>query len=226
MARPRPETIPELPAVVRAGPLRTHVLETLRELVIVRTLQPGQHLVEADLAERLEVSRGPVREALQALHAEGWVDLLPGRGAFVHAPGPSEADEVFQVRAALESEAARLAADRVDAADVAELRAICVRGRAAVAAGDEPVVVMQNSLLHRQVAGLSGVQLLSGYIATLDRRVRWFYRPLVRSRGTASWDEHDLLIEALEAHDGAKAAEVMRRHSEETRRAYAAVGES
>ena len=225
-SRSSSEAIPELPAVVRPGPLRTHVLEALRELVITRSLQPGQHLVESELAEQLQVSRGPVREALQALHQEGWVDLLPGRGAFVHAPSAQEADEVFLVRATLESEAAGLAAARIEPADVADLRAICLRGRQAVDKGDETVVVLQNSTLHRRVAELSGVRLLIDYIATLDMRVRWFYRPLVRLRGFDSWDEHDLLIGALEAHDSAKAKKVMRKHSEETRKAYRAVDDT
>ena len=70
----------------RPGPLRQGVQEALRELIISRTLAPGQHLVESELADRLDVSRGPVREALQALHARGWVDMRPGRGAFVHEP--------------------------------------------------------------------------------------------------------------------------------------------
>lgn len=207
----------------RPGPLRQEVEERLRELIIGRTLPPGQHLVETELATRLGVSRGPVREALQSLHRQGWVELRPGRGAFVHRPGEREVDEVFAVRAALESEAAGLAAERITAADVTELRRFCSTGRAAVGKGDEAAVVAANSALHRCIASLSGVQLLCDYITSLDRRVRWFYRPLVHTRGLASWDEHDQLIAALAARDRQEAARVMRAHTERTRTAYRSV---
>src|SRR5690348_17037827 len=150
----RSGTFPDLSPVDRPGPLRHRVLEALRELIVVRTLAPGQHLVESELAERLHVSRGPVREALQALATQGWVDLRPGRGAFVHEPTTQEAEEVFAVRTALESEAARLAAPRVTDDDLAELREICARGRVAVAAGDVPTVVAENSALHHTIARL------------------------------------------------------------------------
>jgi DNA-binding GntR family transcriptional regulator len=208
----------------RPGPLRQGVQDALRELIISRTLAPGQHLVETELAERLNVSRGPVREALQALHARGWVDLRPGRGAFVHEPTDHEVDEVFAVRAALESEAARLAAPRMEPASLDELREICERGRGAVRSKDVGVVVSANSAFHRRIAALSGIQLLSDYIASIDLRVRWFYKPVARTRGMHSWDEHERIIAALEAGDGATAARVMRMHTERTRSTYQAMG--
>ncbi|MGH3500209.1 MAG: GntR family transcriptional regulator [Nocardioidaceae bacterium] len=216
--------VDDLAPLERAGPLRHRVQETLRELIIARTLAPGQHLVESELADRLQVSRGPIREALQALHTHGWVDLRPGRGAFVHKPTGLEVDEVFVVRAALESEAAGLAAGHAGSSDIADLRKICRTGRKAVKAGDEAAVVAANSAFHLQIATLSGVALLSGHIKSLDLRVRWLYKPVVRARGMHSWEEHDQIIEALLAHDAEQAARAMRAHSEQTRHAYQAVG--
>ena len=218
--RADPDQFADLSPVDRPEPLRHRVQDALRELIIMRSLEPGQHLVEAELAQRLNVSRGPVREALQALQAQGWVDLRPGRGAFVHDPSEVEASEVFAVRTALESEAAGHAATRVDENDLAELREINARGRAAFAAGEEADVVAANSELHLRVAELSGIGLLSEYVGTVDLRVRWFYKPLVRSRGTASWDEHEELIAALGSGDRAKAAGAMRWHTEQTLRKY------
>jgi DNA-binding GntR family transcriptional regulator len=204
----------------RPGPLRKGVLDSLRELIATRTLLPGQHLVESELATRLNVSRGPVREAFQALQAQGWVELRPGRGAFVRRPTDDEVDEVFAVRAPLESEAAALAAARVQAADLAELQEICRRGRLAFDADDEAAVVTANSELHRRIADLSGISLLSSYVDELDLRVRWFFRPVVRTRGRDSWDEHERLIDALARHDCIAAAALMREHTEHTRQAY------
>jgi DNA-binding GntR family transcriptional regulator len=92
--------------VQRPVPLRQSVYESLVELVIDGRLRPGQHLVETELARLLGVSRQPVREALHRLEAEGWVDLRPSQGAFVHVPTHHEVDELLDVRELLEAETA------------------------------------------------------------------------------------------------------------------------
>src|SRR3954452_12837597 len=86
------------PVIERPAPLRQAVFDALVEMIITRELEPGQHLVEKDLAASLGVSRQPLREALQRMHAEGWVDLRPALGAFVHIPTESEADELLGAR--------------------------------------------------------------------------------------------------------------------------------
>jgi DNA-binding GntR family transcriptional regulator len=105
-----------------APPLRQRVYEALEELIIYGAFTPGQHLVETELAKRLGVSRNPVREALQLLSTDGWVDLRPRHGAFVHVPTDEEVDEVFDVRRALEVKSARLAAEKATPDSVASLR--------------------------------------------------------------------------------------------------------
>lgn len=209
----------EMEPLARPGPLRHQVEETLRGLIVSGVLGPGEHLVESSIADRLGVSRGPVREALQALHAQGWVELRQGRGAFVHEPTVAEVDEVFGVRAALESEAAALAAGNVCESDLDELRKISARGRRAVRGGEYDLVVATNSELHRRIAELSRNQLLGRLIASLDDRIRWYLRPVVQGRGESSWDEHDAMIDALAEHDAARVAALMRHHTEQTRRA-------
>ena len=77
----------------RPAPLREAAYDALVEMIITRELQPGQHLVENELAVQLGVSRQPVREALQRLQSEGWVDLRRALGAFVHVPTDAEADQ-------------------------------------------------------------------------------------------------------------------------------------
>ena len=99
------------PPVERPAPLREAVYDALVEMIITAELQPGQHLVENDLAAQLGVSRQPVREALQRMQTEGWVDLRPALGAFVHIPTEDEADQLLAARTLLETESARLAAE-------------------------------------------------------------------------------------------------------------------
>lgn len=204
----------------RPGPLRNRVLAQLRDLIIGWVLRPGDHLVESELAHQLGVSRGPVREALQALQAEGWVDRQVGRGAFVHVPTATEVDEIFVVRAALEADATGLAAAGMDPLIARELRDVCEAGRTAVEAGDFAAAAAANSKFHIRIAELSGVRLLSDHIRTLDLRVRWLYRPLVPVRRLDSWIEHEAIVDALEAGEGDKAADLMRAHSNRTRMAY------
>src|SRR5882757_5731732 len=117
-------SLPDSPArqIARPVPLRQSVYEAILDMIVERTLRPGQHLVENELAVMLGVSRQPVREALQWLKNDGWVDLRPGHGAFVHAPTVTEADQLLAVRALLETESARLAAMNATVKEIEQLR--------------------------------------------------------------------------------------------------------
>ncbi len=209
-----------VPKLERPGPLRDRVYEALLELITTRALQPGQHLVESELAGHLGVSRQPVREALQRLSTEGWVDLRPAQGAFVHEPTEDEADQLLTVRTLLETEAARLAAAHVHAEAITELEKLCAEGERAVAADDVDGAVAMNARLHAKVMELAGNAVLAELAAQVDRRVRWYYTPVARQRGRQSWTEHRELIAAIGEGDEQRATAVMRAHTEHTRKIY------
>jgi DNA-binding GntR family transcriptional regulator len=209
-----------VPKLERPGPLRERVYEALLELITTRALQPGQHLVESELAGHLGVSRQPVREALQRLNTEGWVDLRPAQGAFVHEPTVEEADQLLTVRTLLEAEAARLAAAHTDSAGITALEELCAEGEKAVAAEDVDRAVALNAAFHAKVMELAGNTVLAALAAQVDRRVRWYYTPVARQRGRQSWREHRDLITAIAAGDEPRATQLMREHTEHTRRSY------
>ncbi|MEU3524615.1 GntR family transcriptional regulator [Streptomyces sp. NPDC038707] len=209
-----------VPRLERPGPLRERVYEALLELITTRALRPGQHLVESELAGHLGVSRQPVREALQRLNTEGWVDLRPAQGAFVHEPTEEEADQLLTVRTLLEAEAARLAAAHADSAGIAVLEELCAEGEQAVTAEDVDRAVALNAAFHGKVMELAGNTVLAGLAAQVDRRVRWYYTPVARQRGGQSWTEHRELIAAIAARDEQRATRLMREHTEHTRRSY------
>ncbi len=209
-----------VPKLERPGPLRERVYEALLELITTRALRPGQHLVESELAGQLGVSRQPVREALQRLNTEGWVDLRPAQGAFVHEPTEEEADQLLTVRTLLEAEAARLAAAGTDAAGIAALEELCAKGERAVLDDDVDGAVAANAEFHAKVMELAGNAVLSELAAQVGRRVRWYYTPVARQRGKQSWIEHRELIAAITAGDEPGATAVMRAHTEHTRRTY------
>ncbi|MEV4332147.1 GntR family transcriptional regulator [Streptomyces sp. NPDC049597] len=212
-----PGTVPKLE---RPGPLRERVYEALLELITTRALRPGQHLIESELAGHLGVSRQPVREALQRLNTEGWVDLRPAQGAFVHEPTEAEADQLLSVRTLLEAEAARLAAAHSGTAGIEALEALCARGEQAVADDDVDQAVATNAAFHAKVMELAGNSVLAELAAQVDRRVRWYYTPVARQRGRQSWIEHRSLIAAISARDEQRATEIMREHTEHTRKTY------
>ncbi|MEV0702752.1 GntR family transcriptional regulator [Saccharopolyspora sp. NPDC050389] len=208
--------------VARPVPLRETVYEAILELIITGELKPGQHLVEKELAELLGVSRQPVREALQWLKKDEWVDLRPGYGAFVHSPTPDEADQLLSVRTLLEAESARLAALNSTKEGVAGLKQVYKRGVQALKADDIDEMVAANAELHHLITEMSGNKILKEMAAQVARRVRFYHTPVAKSRGKKSWDEHSALIDAIGKGEADRAAQLMREHTEHTRETYLA----
>ncbi|MFJ2828208.1 GntR family transcriptional regulator [Streptomyces sp. NPDC087263] len=202
-----------VPKVERPVPVREQVYEALRELIGSQSLRPGQHLVESELAGHLGVSRQPVREALHRLNSEGWVDLRPAQGAFVHEPTGDETDQLFDVRVVLETEAARLAAVGSSGGGLERLDELCATGEAAVNANDVETAVIANATLHACVAELAGNAVLAELAAHVEQRVRRYYTPIVHE----AWAEHRELIAAIAARDEVRAQQVMRAHTVDAR---------
>ena len=207
----------------RPVPLRQSVYDALIDLIVGGDLPPGQHMVETDLARHLGVSRQPVREALHRMEAEGWVDLRPSQGAFVHVPTDSEVDELLDVRALLEAETGSLAARAASPGQVARLREICAEGQAAAEEGDVGGAVAANDSFHAEIAAIAGNAVLAELADIVGRRVQWYYRMVAPARGHDSWAEHREMIDAIEQADAGQAELLARRHTERTRSAYHAV---
>jgi len=210
--------------VARPVPLRQSVYEALVDLVVSERLPPGQHLVETELARQLGVSRQPVREALHRLEAEGWIDLRPGQGAFVHVPTDREVDDLLDARELLDEATARLAARTATPEGVARLRAVWQEGEAAMRGGDVEQAVAANNAFHAAVAGIAGNNVLAELSEIVGRRVRWYYHQVAPARGHDSWTEHAELLAAIEAGDEDRAAALARVHTEHTRVAYHGLG--
>jgi DNA-binding GntR family transcriptional regulator len=202
--------------ITRPAPLRQAVYDALTELIVDGSLKPGQHLVEAELAAELGVSRQPIREALQRLHAAGWVDLRPSQGAFVHSPTVEECAQPLSVRALLETHSAHGAARHATRRDVAQLWELQQTGLAALAADDARAIVEANAALHGHITRLSRNAVLAELIPQVDRRVRWYYMPIATPRGKDAWNEHARIIEAIGEGAPDRAEELMRRHTRNT----------
>jgi DNA-binding GntR family transcriptional regulator len=205
----------------RPVPLRQSVYDALIDLIVGGELPPGQHMVETDLARQLGVSRQPIREALHRMEAEGWVDLRPSQGAFVHVPTDQEVDELLDVRSLLEAETARLAAaGKASAAQLARLREICRAGQAAAESADFGAAVAANNAFHTEIAAIGGNAVLAELADIVGRRVQWHYRMVAPARGHGSWAEHAEMTDAIETGDPERAQALARKHTERTRQAY------
>jgi DNA-binding GntR family transcriptional regulator len=130
--------------------------DVLRERILAGGFAPAERLVEMDIARQLGVSRGPVREALARLREEGLVRDVARRGWFVEELTPDDLQEIYVLRAALESRAARLIIERGDTAALDTLASIVARMRQAAGRGDREGFAQLDLDLHEQIVRLSG----------------------------------------------------------------------
>jgi DNA-binding GntR family transcriptional regulator len=202
-----------IPPLEQGPVLRDRVYQTLEDLIVRRVLQPGERLLENELATQLGVSRNPVREAMTMLARAGWIDIHPRTGAYVHAPTPDEIDDFFEMRTLLESFAAERAATRIIAEQLDILEEIWREGVAAVEAKNVQGIVSANAAFHDRISEWSGNAMLRDNLSMMKKRVRWYFSSVADVRGMASWDEHRRIIDALRARDPAHASTLMRAHT-------------
>lgn len=200
-------------------PLGEVAYERLLDMIIRGDLESGAALPEKHLAEMLGTSRIPVREALQRLAEEGWIVRRPHSGARVRIPTRRDIDEVYDLRIVLECEAVRQASRLCSLADGDHLRELIAAGRTAAESHDDRGVVDANSAFHGTVATLSQNRLLVQMLRLLDRRGRWLFAAVAKSRAPHSLSEHEEIVTALMNHDVESAVDLTRVHVEHTRAA-------
>jgi GntR family transcriptional regulator, trigonelline degradation regulator len=195
------------------GPLLLqHVVSEIREAIVSGRIQPGQRLVELELAEELGLSRGPVREGLRQLAREGLVIMRPNRGAIVRSVAAEDVIEVYALRAALGTLALRnlLGSGRATPAFVAQLEAAAKRARAA--RNSQVRLVEADLEFQSMIPEASGLPRVAARFAELTAEVRMFiqvlgiwYRDVDRILS-----EHDQLMAAILAGDVVLAEAVWR----------------
>ncbi|WNM34432.1 GntR family transcriptional regulator [Streptomyces sp. Li-HN-5-11] len=192
------------------GAVRERVLAALREDIIAGRLRPGDRLVERELAERFGVSRVPVREAIRALVAEGFVHFETPRRTLVRRLTPADVKELFELREALEVYAAGLAASRATDEALAELRELLRSAARATEAGDAEAITDINTRFHDRILATAGNSLLISVMEPVDGRLRWL------TRQNEEWPqlltEHRELYDAIASGDPDRARAHALRH--------------
>lgn len=195
------------------------VADRIRTAILDGELAPGERLVEDRLAQELAVSRHPVREGLRTLQLEGLVDISPRRGATVALTAPGETEELFEILAALDGLAARLASavgSKTAVANIAavlsEAAAILEASAGSYEAADLERLSQLNRDFHRLIADASGNQQLIDTIARLRDRIHRKQAAAVTRRPDLSWREHRKLCEAIADASGDLAEQTASAH--------------
>lgn len=194
--------------------LHLQVADILRDRITFGELPPGMRLNERVLCEELKVSRTPLREALKTLASEGLVELLPNRGATVTPMTLVDTAQTFEVLSTLEGLAGELACARADELAVAGLRRLHEDMRACYRNADRERYFVLNQAIHAEIFRLSGNAVLAmthGKLNLRLRRARYFAN-VSQPRWDRAMQEHDQIIEALEARNGKRLRTLLEDH--------------
>jgi len=194
----------------RAGrSLRQVAYDSLRADILVGDLAPGTPISEAERAESLGISRTPVREAMQQLAQEGLIEVFPKRGTFVARLSARDVRESFELREAVETFAARLAAERRSEGDLERMRAALSDVPAAGGDGQYARLADFHGLIVQAAQNRYLQQSFDGTTDRIDLASRLAARIPAPQPAESS---HQAIFEAIERGDGPAAEEAMRRH--------------
>lgn len=206
--------VPAVAAPLDRRPARHRVYEYLRGWIESGELAPGEVVKDTEIAHAMGVSRTPVREALQMLERDGSVEMLPGRLTRVTEISPDDVAALYAPLAALHGVAAELATPRAQPSDIARLVAFNERLLACVEAGDAAAARDADHGFHSALLQVAGNAYLLAAIEPLMGQARRLEALYFRGAelGRQSYEDHRLIIEAVERGDSTAAGELTRRN--------------
>lgn len=194
--------------------LHDAVVARLREMLIEGRIEPGAKLNERELSLKLRVSRTPLREAIKLLAAEGLVDLIPNRGAVAVKLTERDILMVFEMLAGLEAMSGELAAQRISAAQLAEIKALHYEMLACFARDDLSGYYRLNARIHLSINEAAGNPLLMKTYKEINARVQAlrFRTNQNKSRWQQAVHEHEAMLQALETRDATAMRRILTEH--------------
>jgi DNA-binding GntR family transcriptional regulator len=208
----------------RRDGIHAELRERIKEMIVTGKLAPGERINEKELCDLVGVSRTPIREALKVLAADGLVELLPNRGSKVTSPSSQEIRNLFSVIASLERLAAESVAENASPDQLVHLRQLHDQMLNMHSKGDRTGYFELNHRIHETVIEYAGNAELTRTHADLMTRARRprFVAITSDDRWNESVKEHELIMTAMELHDGRFAGEILFRHVVKTGEAYIA----
>ncbi|MDD6626694.1 MAG: GntR family transcriptional regulator [Lachnospiraceae bacterium] len=195
-------------------PLRDVVFNTLRKAILTGELKPGERLMEIHLANKLGVSRTPIREAIRKLELEGLVIMIPRRGAEVAQITEKSLKDVLEVRRALDALCVELACDRISAEETEQLKKACDEFEHATKNGDATTIAAADVALHDIIVQATRNQRLIQLINNLSEQMYRYRFEYIKddSRHDNLVEEHRMIYESVLHRDKQKAAEASKIH--------------
>jgi len=201
--------------IERHQTLRERILETIREAILNGQLKPGEKVAEPELAERFGISRTPIREAFRQLESEGYLTVIPRKGAVVTDLSEREVEEFYSIKSILEGYAARVAAEKMSTKDHERLEAINARLKQLADEGDVKSFFRVHDEFHELFIRAAGNDKLFDLIGQMLRK---FNRLRMASlalpgRMDLSVQEHMKILDAFRRHDGETADNLVRKNA-------------
>lgn len=195
-------------------PLRDVVFNTLRQAILTGDLKPGERLMEIHLANRLGVSRTPIREAIRKLELEGLVIMIPRRGAEVAQITEKSMNDVLEVRRALDGLCTELACDRISDEEIRELKSACDAFEQAVRSRDAKKIAQADVALHDIIVKATGNCRLVQLINNLSEQMYRYRYEYIKdaSQHQRLIEEHRVIYESIVKKDRETAGQAARMH--------------
>lgn len=202
-------------------PLRDVVFNTLRQAILIGELKPGERLMEIHLADRLGVSRTPIREAIHKLEREGLVTIVPRRGAEVAQITEKSMNDVLEVRRALDALCVELACDRITEEGLENLRAACDNFEQCVKTKDSKKIAQADVALHDIIVQATGNQRLIQLVNNLSEQMYRYRFEYIKdsSQHKTLIEEHRIIYQSIVQKDKETAAEAARTHIDNQKKA-------
>ena len=202
-------------------PLRDVVFNTLRQAILTGELKPGERLMELHLADRLGVSRTPVREAIRRLELEGLVTMIPRRGAEVARITEKSMSDVLEVRRTLDALCAELACDRITEEGLARLRKACDQFEQCVGTKDSRKIAQADVALHDIIVEATGNRRLVQMVHNLSEQMYRYRFEYIKdsSQHETLVKEHRIIYESIVNKDKDTAAAAAKLHIDNQKKA-------
>lgn len=195
-------------------PLRDVVFNTLRQAILTGELKPGERLMEIHLANRLGVSRTPIREAIRKLELEGLVTMIPRRGAEVAQITEKSLQEVMEVRRAMDALCVELACERITEEALAELKQACEDFEKATATKDPKKIAQADVVLHDIIVQATGNRRLVQLVNNLSEQMYRYRFEYIKdeSKHQRLIEEHRVIYESILHKDKETASKTAKLH--------------